>query len=241
MRTAFLTFVASLGLVACGGPSSHRSPRFSEAPKKTLFTSAVPCLEAVEVASGGEVVRRATGFGPLAVQRLNTHLARRGAATPAVPTSFCIDFTSDQAADPRDFKNPPAPPVLRELAEMTGADSVLVPVVASTFRCDKTTWRWGEPAYEHESGRIDCHEDTLVYAAFLYAADGALLWKAVHRYELKEPPELAELAETLLFEAPLGEAARFQQPKSPDDLDALDDIPEEEEVAPPPSEPLPEE
>lgn len=224
----------SLALSACSAPKSHRSPTFS-APPTTLLTSAVACLEAVEVAAGGEIVRRATGFGPQAVQRLNTRLARLGPATPALPSSHCFELMSDQAADPRDWKSPAPPEVLRELAEMTGAASVLVPVVASRFHCDQTSWRWGEPSYENETGRVDCHEDVLTFAAFLYAADGTLLWKAVHPHALRDPPDLDALADALILEAPLGEATTFHHEKSElerDALDALDAIPEDDASAP---------
>jgi hypothetical protein len=224
-----------VGLVACSAPASYRSPTFTTAPATTLLMSAVPCLESLDVAAGGEIVRRATGFGPLAVQRVNGRLARKGAASPSLPPSHCLDLTSEQAADPRDFNHPPAPAVIRELAEMSGADSVLVPMVASRFACDAASWRWDQPAYENESGRIDCHEHALTFAAFLYGADGALLWKAVHRYEVAHVPDLAEMAETLLREAPLGAAAPLRHRETGvarDALEALDDIPPEEELVP---------
>jgi hypothetical protein len=200
-------------LVGCGSQGSlsrRHNPLFENQPppEPTLLTAAVACLESHDVAAGGQRVRRATGFGALAVQSVNRRLARIGDGAPAVSQSFCRELTSPNAADPNDWTQPAMPPILSELLTMSGAGSVIVPVVRSRMKCDRKpgTWRWGEAAYSDESGQVDCHDDEVVFGAFLYNANGVLIWKAFNVYALDGPLDTAAAAEELLVEAPVASA-----------------------------------
>lgn len=198
-------------LGGCEGPSSHRSPAFSsvEAPTPTLLTETVPCLDKAVVAAGGQLVRRATAFGEEAVLALNMRVARQGDTAPSFPSSSCSELVSPNAQDPGDWLSPKAPAILAELATMSGAQAVFVPVVKSTMACGSKPgpWPWGKPAYEDGRGDLDCVETRLTLIGYLFDAEGAVLWKAVHEHVVDEPPDLATLANELLLEAPIGEAA----------------------------------
>ena len=108
------------------------------------------------------------------------------------------------------WNSPEMPEILRELVHLSGADSVLVPVVLADYQCDRggnEAWRWGEPAYQADTGQVDCYERELSLMGYLFGEDGTVLWKGVHRYELTEAPDLAKLVEVLVRQAPLGAPA----------------------------------
>jgi hypothetical protein len=197
-------------LAGCGQPTSHRSPAFQGAPtpKPTLLTGAVPCLDSAVVVAGGQLVRRATGFGKEAVQRVNNRVARIGQTAPALPSSVCRDLTSERAKSSTDWLAPEAPSILVELAQMSGAQTVFVPVVRSEMECGRKTgpWWWGKPAYEDDRGDVDCVETKLTFMGYLFDAQGSVLWKAVHEHEVREVPDSAKLANELMFEAPIRQA-----------------------------------
>jgi hypothetical protein len=226
-------------LVGCQPHTSHRSPTFAsaEAPTPTLLTSAVECLERADIAAGGQLVRRATDFGTYTVQKLNLRVARVGETAPALPSSLCTELVSEHAQSPNDWRSPPMPKVLHELIELSGAESAFVPVVSTRMECgDKPgSWVWGQPAYESETGDVDCHEATITLMGFLYDKNGALLWKAIHPYEIDEPPDGAALAEELVRQAPLGKAAPLRPGGSKPireggPLPGEDDVPPEEDA-----------
>lgn len=200
-------------LWGCTEPTSHRNPsRFASLPAaKTLLTGALRCGETHEVAAGGMLVKRATDFGAMAVVRLDARLERIGDSAPAIPRQHCAALTDDSAIHPSAWNSPEIPDILRELVHLSGADSVLVPVVTADYQCDRRGagegWRWGEPAFESDRGRVDCYESELSLIAFLFAEDGTVLWKAAHRYELTEAPDLGKLVEILVRQAPIGAPA----------------------------------
>jgi len=206
--TALVTSV----LGGCNQPASFRNPsRFTSLPPgRTLLTSALRCGETHEVAAGGMLVERATDFGAMAVVRLDARIERIGDSAPAIPRRYCASLVADDATHPRDWNAPKMPDILHELVHLSGADSVLVPVVTSQYECNrggKGTWSWGEPAYQSDRGRVDCHESELSLIAYLFAEDGTVLWKGVHRYELTEAPELGKLVDLLVRQAPVGTPA----------------------------------
>jgi hypothetical protein len=191
----------------CGAPEGHRHPTFPEgrAPAPTLVMGAAACLEVVEVASGGMRIRRATRWGEEAVRRLDERLGRMGELLPSLPRSRCNELTSEQAARPDDFDHPSPPDGLGELTEAGRARSLLVAVVSSRVSCERgrARWRWGEPAYHDPDGQVDCHESGLDFGAFLYRADGTLLWKSYRRLELEGEPDSTAVAGELLDAAPV--------------------------------------
>ncbi len=198
-------------LVGCAGTSSHRNPVFAESPplSPTLLTSAVPCLSQAVVAAGGQLVRRATGFGSEAVIKLDLRVARAGATAPSLPSSHCVELTSAQALDPTDWHNPKPPPILAELAQMSGAAAVFVPIVLSEMTCGTKPgpWRWGRPVYEDDRGDVDCVESKLTFIGFLFDAQGGVLWKGVLEHDVVDVPDAAALADELMVEVPLGTPA----------------------------------
>jgi hypothetical protein len=210
VRRALIPLLVLLA-AGCPEPTSHRNPsRFASLPaSKTLLTGAVKCGESHEVAAGGLLVRRATGFSVMAADRVDARVSREGESAPALSRDHCAELLSDNARHPSDWKSPRVPKILKELMHLSGADSALVPVVTSTFRCDRkgAVWPWGEPAYESDKGTTNCHEEELVLIAYLFAQDGIVLWKAVHRYELTEAPDLGKMVGVLIRHAPIGGAA----------------------------------
>jgi len=209
MRRTAVVLMLSLGL-GCA-PSLGRlnpavDPDTSIAP--TLLTATVSCLDSHQVASGGARVRRATAIGPDVVQSLNRRLARIGDGTPPMPQSLCRQLTSPNAADPDDWSHPPMPPTLTRVIEMSGAQSVMVPVVHSTMRCEgkSRSWRWGEPAYSDEGGSVDCHEHQIALGAFVYDRSGRLFWKAYDIHKLSAPLDAAAAADELLRGIPVSDA-----------------------------------
>lgn len=214
MRGAVLTMV----LVGCAPPmTSHRNPAYPDAVETTLLLTPTDCFESVEVASGGEHVRRATDFGALASQRYNLRWARIGEVAPGIPQGLCRELTSEQAEHPTTWNAPRMPDVVKDLFAMTDVASVLVPVVSNEIVCAEkgdAPWIWGEAAYEDERGLVDCHESHLTFSAFLYGRDGQLLWKAVHRHTLEGPPDPDELAWLLVQQAPIGEPFTLGLPKA---------------------------
>ncbi|MEZ4443020.1 MAG: hypothetical protein R3B72_28250 [Polyangiaceae bacterium] len=202
--------LATLGL-GCPARPSHRNPsRFAALPPAhTLLTGAVPCGESHEVAAGGQLVKRATDFRAMTVARFDKRLSRIGAGTPPINRDNCRELTSDSAEHPADWSSPRMPEILRELVQMAAADAVLVPVVSSVYRCDqgRRGWPWGEPAYQSDQGQLDCYEAELTVAAYLFDRDGTVLWKGVHRYDLDEAPDVAEMVDVLVRQAPIGDAA----------------------------------
>lgn len=207
---AVILWASALG--GCTEPTSHRNPsRFASLPPaKTLLTAALRCGESHEVAAGGMLVKRATDFGAMAVARLDARIERIGDSAPAIPRRYCAGLVDDGATHPSAWNSPEMPDILRELVHLSGADSVLVPVVTAEYRCDRggnDPWRWGEPAYESDRGEVDCHERELSLIGYVFGEDGTVLWKGVHRYELTEAPDLAKLVEVLVRQAPLGAPA----------------------------------
>jgi hypothetical protein len=229
------------GLAGCQTQTSHRSPTFAgaDAPSPTLLTGAVECLEKADVAAGGQLVRRATDFGTYTVQKLNLRVARVGDSAPALPSSNCAELTSEHATSVADWHSPPMPKVLFELIAISGAESAFVPVVTTRMECGKKpgAWIWGTPAYESETGDVDCHEAEIALIGYLFDKNGALLWKAVHRYQVDEPPDAAVLAEELVRQAPLGKPAPLR-PGGRRPVSEEGPIPGEEDT-PPTDEPLP--
>ena len=202
----------ALTLAGCTEPTSHRNPsRFASLPPaRTLLTSTLRCGESHEVAAGGMLVKRATDFSAMAVVRLDARLERIGDSAPAIPRRYCASLVDDGATHPSAWHSPEMPEILRELVHLSGADSVFVPVVITDYRCDRggdEPWFWGEPAYQSDSGQVDCHERQLSLIGYLFGQDGTVLWKGVHRYDLTEAPDLAKLVEILVRQAPLGAPA----------------------------------
>ncbi len=192
---------------ACGGGVGHRSPLFTQAkaPAPTLVTATVNCLASRDVAAGGRIVRRAARFGEHTRLRLNERLENKALRALALPRSLCGELTSDHAVYQADWSSPSAPPQLKEMLALSGARSLFVPVVASELSCsgDASQWRWGEPLYEDERGEVDCRETELVLAAYLFGADGALLWKTFERHSISSPPDEMALAHDLVASAPI--------------------------------------
>ena len=215
--------LAAVVTVGCGDTTSYRSPSFSSnnAPAPTLLTGTVECLDSAVVAAGGQVVKRATGFGKDAVQRLNNRVARFGDTAPALPSNVCLDLTSDRARSSTDWLEPKAPSILIELATMAQAQSVFVPVVHSKITCGTKPgpWRWGKPAYEDDRGDLDCIESQLTFMGYLFDPEGNVIWKSVHEHEIREVPDSARFANELMFEAPITQAVqlapRAQSPEVP--------------------------
>ena len=204
--------LATFTLIGCTEPTSHRNPsRFASLPAaKTLLTAAVRCGESHEVAAGGMLVKRATDFGAMAVVRLDARIERLGPSAPAIPRRHCAALLDDGAMHPSAWNSPEMPEILRELVHLSGADSVLVPVVTAEYQCVRggnQPWIWGEPAYASDRGRVDCHESELSLIGYLFAEDGTVLWKGVHRYDLTEAPDLGKLVEILVRQAPVGAPA----------------------------------
>jgi len=201
---------------ACAGTAGQRSPFFTEpeAPAPTLVTAAVDCLASRDVAAGGKVVRRAARFGEHTVLRLNEKLERRATRVLPMPRSLCTELTSEHAAHGEDFTNPSAPPQLEQMLALSGGRSLFVPVVASKLRCttEANEWRWGEPIYTDERGEVDCRETELVVAAYLFGADGALLWKTFQRHAISTPPDEMALADELVESAPIDWTAELAPP-----------------------------
>lgn len=220
MKRRLLCIAVLASLVGgCEGTLSHRSPAFSSerAPTPTLLTEAVPCLDKPVVAAGGQLVRRATAFGEEVTLALNMRVAREGDTAPSFPSSLCSELSSPNALDPGDWLSPKAPPILMELAAMAGAETVFVPVVTSTMACGRKPgpWRWGKPAYEDARGDLDCVETQVTLIGYLFDAQGSVLWKAIHEHPIDEPPEAAALANELLRDAPLGQAAPLTRSPTP--------------------------
>lgn len=207
----------SVALVGCAAPTSHRNPAHPEPVATTLLLTPTECLASVEVAAGGEHVRRKTDYGSLAAQRFNLRWSRLGEVAPALPKTICREFTGEAARHPVTFDAPEMPDVLADLFAMADVESILVPVVSNEIACaeqDDTTWIWGEPAYEDERGLVDCHESHLTFSAFLFGRDGTVIWKGVHRHALDGPPDPDELAMPLIEQAPLGEPMTLGLPKA---------------------------
>ncbi|MEM9696092.1 MAG: hypothetical protein AAGA56_26345 [Myxococcota bacterium] len=198
-----------LGLGCAEAQTSFRNPTSGEAPPATtLLTGPVACLQKVEVAAGGEHIRRATDYANLAVQRLNLRVARKGDVAPAISDTHCRTLLAAESRHPEVWTRPAMPRVVRDLFEITAADSLLIPFVTNDFSCgpkQEGGWSWGEPAYEDERGLVDCHESMLTFGAYLFTRDGKLIWKAIHRYEVERPPDPDEMSFTLIGQAPLGE------------------------------------
>lgn len=209
-----ITTITALGiaLVGCHEPVSHRNPsRFASLPPaKTLLTQAVRCGESHEVAAGGMLVERATDFASMAKDRMDGRIDRIGASAPAISKSHCAALLADSATHPADWNAPQMPDPLREVVHLSGADSVLVPVIASVYLCERGgagRWPWGEPAYQSDRGEVDCYERQLTLVGYLFGEDGTVLWKGVHRYDLDEAPDLGKLVDRLVRQAPLGAPA----------------------------------
>lgn len=210
MRRALAVLIAGFALAGCTGHTSHRSPALgaTQVPEPTLLTGTVACLDSAVVAAGGQLVRRATGFGVEAVQRFNNRVARIGDTAPALPNSLCLDLTAERAQSPVDWTAPRAPDILVELAAMSGAQTVFVPVVQSKMTCGSKPgpWLWGKPAYEDDRGDLDCVESTMTFFGYLFDAQGNVVWKAIHEHEIDEVPDAAQFANQLMREAPINEA-----------------------------------
>jgi hypothetical protein len=212
--------VALMGLAAmctaCAGAGGHRSPFFTQpkAPAPTLVTAAVDCLASRAVAAGGRIVRRAARFGEHTVLRLNERLEYKALRVLSLPRSLCGELTSDHAAYQEDWSSPSAPPQLKEMLALSGGRSLFVPVVGSELSCtgDSGQWRWGEPVYEDERGEVDCREAELVLAAYLFGADGTLLWKTFQRHPISSPPDEMALVHDLVESAPIDWQAELVPP-----------------------------
>ena len=167
------------------------------------------CVEKAVVEAGGQLVRRSTAFGDELEQKLNLRVARLGDVAPGFSTRHCTELASDQALNESDWLNPKPPPILAELASMSTAQTVFVPVIASVVECNASDkpWVWGRPAYENDRGDVDCIERELTLIGYLFDQRGTVIWKSVQRHELTEAPNTATLANELMMLAPIERAA----------------------------------
>ncbi len=202
--------VGCLALAGCSGADPVvQSSDPVEKPPVTLLLGAVPCFADAEVASGGLIVRRATGMGPAVVQQLNLKLSTKGDVAPALSSDLCRELTDAAAFDPHRLDAPRPPAILAEVTQMADADAAMLPVVHTVMRCHRgdKPWIWGEPAYVNASGEVDCVEEELVIGAFLFGPDGKLAYKTVHRHTVERPVEVEVVTEAFMQQAPLKDAA----------------------------------
>jgi len=209
-RWGFGVLALLLPCLGCSGTETvvHSSEPV-EKPAVTLLLGSVPCFADPEVASGGLLVRRATGMGPAVAQQLDLKLSTRGDVAPPLSADLCRELTDAAALDPSRLDAPRAPAILAEVTQMADADAAMLPVVHTIMNCHRgdEPWIWGQPAYENDSGEVDCVEQEVVITGFLFGPGGQLEYKTVHRHTLERPIAVEEVTEAFMQQAPLQDAA----------------------------------
>ena len=201
----------SFGASGCWSGRSSRNPRLAPGqaiPSPTLLIGAVSCLGGDD-AAGGRIVTSAAGYGAMAIDSTNAQLLKLGQVMVPFHSSLCAELLSSAAIDADDWKHPAAPPAIALLAKELGAGSVLVPAVTTKQKCTRGVWSNGQMV---ETGTAECRESEITMTAYLFAADGTVLWKSLSHVAIGplERPDFASGAQKLLGDAPIQSAVQIR-------------------------------
>lgn len=96
-------------------------------------------------------------------------------STGGFESEACAELAADHALYAGDWQQIHAPSAFLEAARQVGAQSVLIPVIRSEFTCLRDNI--GGAGWQVNVGSSRCYESRVFLLAFLFAADGRLLWR----------------------------------------------------------------